>query len=201
MFENKKMFVNDKRFDSKKMSELENDKLPESDKTSESNRMMKETMERAGFIMEDPCDEPLKCGGVRLALCGVTLAAAAFTGYWSIGMLDYSVFINTIASSRQELFGIAAWNLITAGIILLGASGIYQLLNWKQHPQSSVVRQQLNYVCVLLLLGNLLMLATANIFYVLMSLATTLPSALLTLPLNLISPKPAHKPADRAARI
>jgi hypothetical protein len=45
------------------------------------------------------------------------------------------------------------------------------------------------------------MLATANIFYVLMSLATTLPSALLTLPLNLISPKPANKPVDSAARI
>jgi hypothetical protein len=169
MSENKKMFVNDKRFESKKMSE------------------------RAGFILEDPSDEPLKCGGVRLTLCGVTLAATAFTGYWSIGMLDYSVFINTIASSRQELFGIAAWNLITAGILLLGASAIYQLLNWKQHPQSQVVRQQLNYVCVLLLLGNLLMLATANIFYVLMSLATTLPSALITLPLNLISLKSAHK--------
>jgi hypothetical protein len=37
------------------------------------------------------------------------------------------------------------------------------------------------------------MLATGNIFYVLMSLATTLPSALLTLPLNLISSKSAHK--------
>jgi hypothetical protein len=193
MFENKEMFVNDKRFENKKMFKLENDKQYEDEKTSESNRMRKETMERSCFVLEDPSDEPLKCGGVRLALCGVTLAAAAFTGYWSIGMLDYSVFINTIASSRQELFGIAAWNLITAGIILLGASGIYQLLNWKQHPQSPVVRQQLNYVCVLLLLGNLLMLATANIFYVLMSLATTLPSALLTLPLNLISSKSAHK--------
>jgi hypothetical protein len=179
--------------ENKKMFELENDKQYEDDKTSESNRMKKETMERAGFILEDPSDEPLKCGGVRLALCGVTLAAAAFTGYWSIGMLDYSVFINTIASSRQELFGIAAWNLITAGIILLGASGIYQLLNWKQHPQSPVVRQQLNYVCVLLLLGNLLMLATGNIFYVLMSLATTLLPALITLPLNLISTKSDHK--------
>jgi hypothetical protein len=88
--------------ENKKMFKLENDKPYEDEKTSESNRMMKETMERAGFILEDPSDEPLKCGGVRLALCGVTLAATAFTGYWSIGMLDYSVFINTIASSRQE---------------------------------------------------------------------------------------------------
>jgi hypothetical protein len=167
--------------ENKKMFELENDKQYEDDKTSESNRMKKETMERAGFILEDPSDEPLKCGGVRLALCGVTLAAAAFTGYWSIGMLDYSVFINTIASSRQELFGIAAWNLITAGIIFLGASAIYQLLNWKQHPQSPVVRQQMNCVRVLLLLGTLLMLATGNIFYVLMAFAIIFPTALLTL--------------------
>jgi hypothetical protein len=143
--------------------------------------------ERTGFIMDDPSDQPLPRGIFRIAFRACTLVAVAAAGYWTVGMLDYSAFMNTITNTPQERIGLAAWGLMTAGVLLLGISILYQLLHYKTQPQSPIARQQLNYARILLLLSALLMLPAANFLYILLTILILLPTYLLTIPVKMMA--------------